>query len=216
MEDILQEYRQIATDLGEAGVTEQLSRVSLNTRDASMPISLSFLERRKIETIIQLLDDAEFLEAVRSGKVTFGLIKPHAHKAKLQADTDTAVRDKIITAIQPPLEVMVAQDFLLPRHEAEEFYRHHRERPDVFPRLMEFMTSGAVTGLILFDKDGNAVQNWREQMGPTDPVKAEPHHLRHVFARQIENNVLHGASSLEGVEAELRMFRRLLAPYCSV
>ena len=53
---------------------------------------------------------------------------------------------------------------------AEDFYGEHFGKP-FFPRLVEFMTSGAIWALVL--EAPNAILGWRELMGPTNTQKAQ-------------------------------------------
>lgn len=86
---------------------------------------------------------------------------------------------------------------------AEEHYAEHRDKP-FFAELVEFITSGPVVVARL--EGENAIDVWRELMGPTDPADAATGTIRGDLGRVITQNVVHGSDSPESAERELKLF----------
>lgn len=82
---------------------------------------------------------------------------------------------------------------------AEKFYAVHSERP-FFGELVEFMTSGPIVAAIL-EKD-NAVADFRELIGATNPAEAKEGTIRAKYAKSIGENAVHGSDSDENAEIE--------------
>ncbi len=78
------------------------------------------------------------------------------------------------------------------RKMAEKFYSVHNGKP-FFEGLINFMTSGPVVVAIL-EKE-NAVEEYRNLIGNTDPTKAQEGTIRKLFAQSIEKNAVHGSDS---------------------
>ena len=54
----------------------------------------------------------------------------------------------------------------------------------------------------------NAIEGWREIIGPVDPLKAKeqnPNSLRSLFGIDVLNNALHGPSTKEQAEHEIKL-----------
>ena len=51
----------------------------------------------------------------------------------------------------------------------------------------------------------NAIKAWRDLMGATDPLKAEPGTIRKQFGANIGNNATHGSDSSETAAQELAL-----------
>jgi nucleoside-diphosphate kinase len=83
------------------------------------------------------------------------------------------------------------------------FYDVHRER-GFFGDLVSFMSSGPIVAAIL-EKD-NAVADFRELIGATDPSKAAPGTIRNLFAKSIDANAVHGSDSDENAAIEGNFF----------
>eukprot|EP01025_Chloroclados_australasicus_P060535 TRINITY_DN7779_c0_g1_i8.p4 TRINITY_DN7779_c0_g1~~TRINITY_DN7779_c0_g1_i8.p4 ORF type:complete len:126 (-),score=15.36 TRINITY_DN7779_c0_g1_i8:126-503(-) len=76
-----------------------------------------------------------------------------------------------------------------------------------FRKLVEFMSSGPISVLLL-EKE-NAVAEWREFIGPTDPSTAKdeaPNSLRAQFGEDKTRNGLHGSDSIKSADREIRYF----------
>ena len=86
---------------------------------------------------------------------------------------------------------------------AGEFYAVHKERP-FYGDLVSYMSSGSIIAAIL-EKD-NAVTDFRNLIGATDPQKAEPGTIRALFATSIEANAIHGSDSDENAAIEGNFF----------
>ena len=86
---------------------------------------------------------------------------------------------------------------------AGEFYAVHSER-GFFGELVEFMSSGPIVAVIL-EKE-NAVADFRDLIGATDPSKAAPGTIRALFAKSIDANAVHGSDSDENAEIEGSFF----------
>ncbi len=91
----------------------------------------------------------------------------------------------------------------LARHEAEAFYGVHKERP-FFAGLVTFMTEGPVVVLAL--EAENAITQWREVMGATNPANAAEGTIRKRFAESIERNSVHGSDAPETAAVEIPFF----------
>ncbi len=91
----------------------------------------------------------------------------------------------------------------LSEEKAGEFYGIHRERP-FFKDLVSFMSSGPIVAAIL-EKD-NAVADFRNIIGATDPSKAEPGTIRNLYAKSIDANAVHGSDSDENAAIEASFF----------
>ena len=87
----------------------------------------------------------------------------------------------------------------LTKSSAEQFYAVHSERP-FFGELVEFMTSGPIVAAIL-EKD-NAVVDFRELIGSTNPAEAAEGTIRSKYAKSIGENAIHGSDSDENAKIE--------------
>ena len=87
--------------------------------------------------------------------------------------------------------------------QAEGFYAVHRERP-FFGDLVEFMTEGPVVTMIL--QKENAILEWRNLMGATDPAQAEEGTIRKKYGASLQNNATHGSDAEETAAFETRYF----------
>ena len=86
---------------------------------------------------------------------------------------------------------------------AEGFYIEHKGKP-FFEDLIKFMTSGPIQVQVL--EGDNAIINYREVMGSTNPKEAAPGTLRADFAESIDANAVHGSDSPESAEREIDYF----------
>jgi nucleoside-diphosphate kinase len=129
---------------------------------------------------------------------TFAIIKPDAVERRLAGHILARIEEAGFT-----VKAMRLQH--LTKKEAEGFYAVHRARP-FFAELTDFMSSGPCVLLAL--EAPNAIQKWREAMGPTDPAKAEPGTLRRDFGTSIGNNATHGSDAPETAAFELGYFFR--------
>ena len=129
-------------------------------------------------------------------RMTFGIIKPDAVRAGnagaiIQRITDNGFKIRAMKLLH------------MSRPIAEGFYAVHRERP-FFGELVEFMTSGPSVVMAL-EKD-DAVQAWRDLMGPTDSTKAPKGTIRGDFGKSVGENAAHGSDSSENAKIELSYF----------
>ena len=86
---------------------------------------------------------------------------------------------------------------------AEGFYIEHKGKP-FFEDLIKFMTSGPIQVQVL--EGENAILNYREVMGSTNPKEAAPGTLRADFAESIDANAVHGSDSPESAKREIDYF----------
>ena len=86
---------------------------------------------------------------------------------------------------------------------AEGFYIEHQGKP-FFEDLIKFMTSGPIQVQVL--EGDNAIINYREVMGSTNPKEAAPGTLRADFAESIDANAVHGSDSPESAKREIDYF----------
>jgi nucleoside-diphosphate kinase len=87
--------------------------------------------------------------------------------------------------------------------EAGKFYEVHNERP-FYGELCEYMSSNPIIPIIL-EKE-NAVADFRELIGATDPAKAAEGTIRKRFARSLSSNAIHGSDSDENAAIEGAFF----------
>ncbi|XP_061183794.1 thioredoxin domain-containing protein 6-like isoform X2 [Saccostrea echinata] len=126
---------------------------------------------------------------------TVAVIKPDA----------VGTKDEIIDRIhESGFKIAATKEQQLTRELAEEFYADHKGK-DYYEDLVEHMTSGPTYVMVLSRED--AVQGWREIIGPTDPEKAKeenPDSLRAAYGKNILMNAVHGSSTVEHAETSLK------------
>jgi len=127
---------------------------------------------------------------------TFAIIKPDAVQAGHSG--------QIINLIElNKFSLIGMQKLRMTKQQAETFYAVHAARP-FFGELVNYMISGPV--IILALEKENAIQEWRDLMGATNPAQAAPGTLRRMFGTSIGNNATHGSDSPETAQAELAFF----------
>ena len=87
--------------------------------------------------------------------------------------------------------------------QAQKFYAIHKEKP-FYNDLIKFMTSGPIVVAILEKED--AVKQYRELIGNTDPTKAKEGTIRKLFAESMQKNAVHGSDSDENARIECNFF----------
>lgn len=127
---------------------------------------------------------------------TLSIIKPDAVKKN--------VIGQILARFEKHgLKIVAAKMMHLTKHEAEQFYAIHKERP-FFHDLVKFMISGPVVVQVL--EGENAILKNREIMGATDPKKASDGTIRKDFANSIDENAVHGSDARETAKEEIAFF----------
>jgi nucleoside-diphosphate kinase len=91
----------------------------------------------------------------------------------------------------------------LTKDSAKGFYEVHKER-FFYNDLVEYMTSGACIPIAL-EKE-NAVEDFRKLIGATDPVQAAEGTIRKLYAKDKQENAIHGSDSDENAAKEISHF----------
>lgn len=134
--------------------------------------------------------------ATATSQRTFAMIKPDAvNKGN--------VGDIIATIEKNGFKIVHMKMHTFTPKEAEVFYAEHKGKP-FFADLTNYITSGPVVALAL-EKE-NAITDWRELIGTTDPEQARPGTIRKMFAESKSKNAVHGSDSVEAAERELKLF----------
>lgn len=123
---------------------------------------------------------------------TFTMIKPDATSKGYTG----AILDQIIKA---GFQVKAMKWIQLSEEQAGLFYDIHRARP-FFQELVDFMISGPIVAAIL-EKE-NAVADFRELIGATNPAQAAEGTIRKLYAASIGENAVHGSDSDENAQIE--------------
>ena len=123
---------------------------------------------------------------------TFTMIKPDA----TAAGHTGKIIDRIIGA---GFTIKAMKWTQLSKEEAQAFYAVHAERP-FYGELVEYMSSAPIVSAIL-EKD-NAVAEFRDLIGATNPAEAAPGTIRADFAESIAANAVHGSDSDENAVIE--------------
>lgn len=98
------------------------------------------------------------------------------------------------------LSVSAVQIRTLTKAEAEGFYAEHKER-GFFGELVSFMTSGPVVLLALSGE--KAVEKVRTINGATNPANASAGTIRHDFAPNTGENIVHSSDSAASAAREI-------------
>jgi nucleoside-diphosphate kinase len=125
---------------------------------------------------------------------TFTMIKPDA----FGKGHSGAIIDKIQKS---GFAIVALKLTRLSPEKAGEFYSVHKTRP-FYGELVDFMSSGPIIAAIL-EKE-NAVADFRQLIGATDPSKAAEGTIRKLYAASVGENAVHGSDSDEnaGIEAD--------------
>lgn len=128
---------------------------------------------------------------------TLAIIKPDAVERNLIG--------KILDRIESKgFRIAAMKRTKLTLEQAEGFYHVHKERP-FFKDLTTYMSTGGPVVLLVLQKD-NAIADWRQLMGATNPKDAAEGTIRKEFALDIEKNSVHGSDSAENAAFEISYF----------
>lgn len=83
------------------------------------------------------------------------------------------------------------------------FYAVHKDKP-FYDELCGFMSSGPCVPMIL-EKE-NAIEDFRELIGATNPAEADEGTIRADFADSVGQNIVHGSDSVENGKKEAAYF----------
>jgi len=127
---------------------------------------------------------------------TLAIIKPDAIKKKIAGKIMQRIEDE-------GFNISGLRMLHLTKEDAKGFYIVHKDK-QFYESLTDFMSSGEIVIMVLERED--AISHWRQVMGVTDPLLAEPGTLRQMFGFSIERNAVHGSDSPATAEWEINYF----------
>jgi nucleoside-diphosphate kinase len=131
-----------------------------------------------------------------SRDITFTMIKPDA-----VAEGNAGAILKMIEAAE--FKILAMKLTRLTLDQAARFYEVHKGKP-FYESLCEYMSSGKIVAMVISKKD--AVKEYRQLIGATDPAKAETGTIRKLYAKSIQSNAVHGSDSVDNAELEAGFF----------
>eukprot|EP00640_Fibrocapsa_japonica_P007186 CAMPEP_0113936594 /NCGR_PEP_ID=MMETSP1339-20121228/3474_1 /TAXON_ID=94617 /ORGANISM="Fibrocapsa japonica" /LENGTH=200 /DNA_ID=CAMNT_0000939125 /DNA_START=127 /DNA_END=729 /DNA_ORIENTATION=+ /assembly_acc=CAM_ASM_000762 len=127
---------------------------------------------------------------------TYIMVKPDGVQRGLVGD--------IISRFEKRGFKMVALKMLSPpKALLEEHYDSLAGKP-FFPKLMEYMSSGPVVGMVWEGKE--VVSTGRKMLGATNPLESAPGTIRGDFCIEVGRNICHGSDSVENGEREIGLW----------
>ena len=127
---------------------------------------------------------------------TLAIIKPDGVRKNLIGEVIRRIQEAGFT-------ILALKMTKLSKEEAEGFYAVHKGRP-FFEELTTFMSSGPCVPMVL-EKE-NAIADYRELIGATDPAEAAEGTIRRTFADSKGENIVHGSDSVENGKLEANYF----------
>lgn len=127
---------------------------------------------------------------------TFSIVKPDAVKRDLIGEIYHRIE-------KAGLKIIAAKMVHLTKEQAAGFYAEHEAKP-FFEDLQAFMTSGPVMVQVL--EGENAIENYRELMGKTNPEEAATGTIRADYALSMRYNSVHGSDSPASAAREIEFF----------
>lgn len=210
-------------------VPETLSRQKISERLSQGLIGYSENERLFYSELLGIVESPEFIHQVQNGEITFAMIKPNLVEAVPKdlslGQFDHELEEVIIKTIRQPLTVITSFSFMFTPEMISKFYegspknvqlgippidrhRYGGNHANRWEESVALMTIGPATALILYSSSGNAVAEWRTQMGLTWNVqearRIAPGSIRAVYGMEdSHNNIVHGSDSPQAVLREL-------------
>lgn len=127
---------------------------------------------------------------------TLAIIKPDAVQRQL-------IGEIIHRLERAKLKVIALKMVHLNKEQAEGFYAEHQGK-HFFDGLIARMTASPVVVLVL--EGENAVQNYRQLIGKTNPQEAAIGTIRYDYALDGSDNSVHGSDSVASAEREIAYF----------
>lgn len=188
----------------------QNAALAESSRGVAEALVVSQLEKEKLGLIVDVLGNPELNTLTEEGKITFGAIKPQTQESKLGVADDNRGEEKVLDLIKPPLQSIFEISLVPSASDIETFYGNIKNnlvqikdgKGNAWDSFKAYMTSGPVTYFLLHDPEGNAVLEWRKQMGATNPKNADPKSIRGKYGISISRNLVHGSSgetTLQGI-----------------
>lgn len=125
--------------------------------------------------------------------LTFTMIKPEAMRKGYAGGILKMIQDS-------GFQVIALKMKHLSTKQAQQFYSMHSEKP-FYKDLVSFMSGGPIISAVL--KKENAVEEYRELIGSTDPNEATKGTIRKEFATNKTMNAVHGSDSDENAKIEM-------------
>ncbi len=131
-----------------------------------------------------------------SGNKTLTMIKPKA----VREGNIGPILNKIS---EGGFKIIALKLTKLSYEEAKKFYEVHKGRP-FYENLCSFMSEGPIIAAVL-EKE-NAVQAYRDYIGPTNPEDADIDSIRGLYGTDLQQNAVHGSDSDENALKEAAFF----------
>jgi nucleoside diphosphate kinase len=208
-------------DIPETFSSREGARRFAEQKEQQLRKSLSELETEKLKKIVEVLNNPKLESLVDEGKITLGIIKPNVNQSDFLPEDDDEASRIILNEIGEE-RVIFNIALKLTRKQAEEFYSPIRQKYEsridpktgktVWDSILDFISSGSLTFLLIYDDGNNAIDWWRNKMGDTYPVNADKASIRGKFAtmEMLPNNLVHGSDSKEEVKREIKCLARFL------
>ena len=123
---------------------------------------------------------------------TFTMIKPDAVESNSIGGILKMINDA-------GFRIIAMKYTQLSKETAGAFYEVHKDRP-FYGELVDYMSSGPIVAAIL--EKANAVEDFRNLIGATNPADAAEGTIRKIYATDISANAVHGSDSDENAEIE--------------
>jgi nucleoside-diphosphate kinase len=126
---------------------------------------------------------------------TLSIIKPDA--------TERNLTGLIVSRLEGAgLRVIAQKRVWWRKKDAKKFYEVHKGQP-FYKELLNYMTSGPIVLMVL--EGDEAISKYREIMGATNPVDAQPGTIRKDFGVNHQRNSVHGSDASETAKKEIAM-----------
>jgi nucleoside-diphosphate kinase len=131
-----------------------------------------------------------------AGNRTFTMLKPDAVSAGNIGNILSMINKAGFKIVAMKLTKLSTEN-------AGKFYAVHSSRP-FYGELCDYMSSGPIVAAIL-EKE-NAIEDFRNLIGATDPANAAEGTIRKLYANSIAENAVHGSDSDENAQLEGSFF----------